>query len=374
MDQTEHGVQTVSSVRFNQTNSCVAVATCTGLQIYYCDPFQLSYQTDEGGLKIAQMLFNSSLLCLVGAGQDADKSPRTLRLFNTKTEKSICELNFLSTVLDVQINQERLVVVLEHKLHVFCLKSMKILHTLDTPANPTGVCALSTSMEKCYLALPCRADRGEALIYDALNLQVLTVIRAHNNPLRLMAMDPTGTLLATVSEKGTVIRVFSIPGGERLHIFRRGTQSAQVNSISFNSTSTLLCSTSVGSSTIHIFSLETKTSNEPTTSEAVASTAVSFLPSVLHDLVEPVRGFARINLRGAEEGVAARVCGFSGERCVFIVTTGGHFYRYRISEDGGPCKLEAEHTLLQTPSEEMGVIVNMGEEEEEKGGFHAKRD
>ncbi len=91
--------------------------------------------SDEGGVSLVEMLHCTSLIALVGAGEQAAFSPRRLRIFNTKTEKYICELNFLSTVLQVRLSYSHLVAVLERKIHLFDLRSMKMLHTLDTASS-----------------------------------------------------------------------------------------------------------------------------------------------------------------------------------------------------------------------------------------------
>ena len=61
-------------------------------------------------------------------------------------------------------------------------------------------------------------------------------------------------MLATASDKGTVIRVWSIPGAEKLYQFRRGTREARIYSINFNIVSTLLVVSSAHD-TVHIFKL-----------------------------------------------------------------------------------------------------------------------
>jgi autophagy-related protein 18 len=48
------------------------------------------------------------------------------------------------------------------------------------------------------------------------------MIPAHDSPLASIAFDWHGSKLATASEKGTVIRVFSVPQAKRLFEFRRG--------------------------------------------------------------------------------------------------------------------------------------------------------
>jgi autophagy-related protein 18 len=61
-------------------------------------------------------------------------------------------------------------------------------------------------------------------------------------------------MLATASDKGTVIRVWSIPGAEKLYQFRRGTREARIYSINFNVVSSLLAVSSAHD-TVHIFKL-----------------------------------------------------------------------------------------------------------------------
>lgn len=68
-------------------------------------------------------------------------------------------------------------------------------------------------------------------------------------------MNYDGSLLATSSEKGTLIRIYRTDTGEFLHEVRRGSDKAEIYSVCFNSSSKLLaCSSDKG--TIHIFSLE----------------------------------------------------------------------------------------------------------------------
>ncbi|KAI9744956.1 MAG: autophagy protein [Claussenomyces sp. TS43310] len=95
---------------------------------------------------------------------------------------------------------------------------------------------------------------GEVLIFDTLALKAVNVVEAHRAPLSCIALNNDGTLLATASETGTIIRVFSVPRGLKLYQFRRGTYPTTIYSMSFNLSSTLLCVSST-SDTVHIFRL-----------------------------------------------------------------------------------------------------------------------
>lgn len=153
---------------------------------------------------------------------------------------------------------------------------MTLLYVISTSPNPAAICALSPSSENCYIAYPLpkpREDTGErrpahapplstyvaptsgdVLIFDTITLKAVNVIEAHRSPLSCIALNSDGTLLATASETGTIIRVFSVPRGQKLYQFRRGTYPSTIYSMSFNLSSTLLCVSST-SDTVHIFRL-----------------------------------------------------------------------------------------------------------------------
>lgn len=139
----------------------------------------------------------------------------------------------------------------------------------------TAISALAPSSDNCYLAYPLpqkspsalkppahappgtshvSPTTGDVLIFDAQKLEAINVIEAHRSPLACITLNSEGTLLATASDKGTIIRVFSVPDGHKLYQFRRGTMPSRIYSMSFNTTSTLLCVSS-STETIHLFKL-----------------------------------------------------------------------------------------------------------------------
>ncbi|CAK48691.1 Cupin-like domain family protein [Aspergillus niger] len=256
-------------VTFNQDYSYLAVATSKGFRIFTTDPFAKSYETKEGNIAIIEMLFSTSLVALI-------LSPRRLQITNTKRQSTICELTFPTTVLAVKLNRKRLVIVLEDQIYLYDIQTMKLLYTIETSPNPNALCALSPSSDNCYLAypLPQKAPpstfqppahappgtthvtptSGEVLIFDTLKLEAINVIEAHRSPLACITLNSDGTLIATASDKGTIIRVFSVPDGRKLYQFRRGSIPSRIYSMSFNTTSTLLCVSS-STETIHLFKL-----------------------------------------------------------------------------------------------------------------------
>ncbi|KAK3678013.1 autophagy protein [Recurvomyces mirabilis] len=257
-------------VTFNQDHSLLAVATTRGLRTYTTDPFELSNNCTDDDISLVEPLFSTSLVAVI-------TTPRLLRIVNTKRNSTICELTFHGMVIAVKMNRKRLVVVLEEVMFIYDISNMILLHQQVTPLNAAGICALSPNSEYNYLALPhhqnvqsgsqaqlqpahvpksgvSEAMSGDVLLYDLNKMEEVTVIQAHQTPLSCIAMSNDGTLMATASEKGTVIRVFSIPSGKKLYQFRRGSMPARIYCMTFNATSTLLCVSSA-TETIHIFKL-----------------------------------------------------------------------------------------------------------------------
>ncbi|ORY09673.1 WD40-repeat-containing domain protein [Clohesyomyces aquaticus] len=260
---------TMNFVTFNQDHSHLGVGTTKGYRIYTTEPFNKQSESREGDVSSLEMLFSTSLVALT-------LSPRLLRIQNTKRHSTICEMTFRTAILAMRLNRKRLVVVLESELYIYDISNMQMLKNEKTSPNPNAICALSASSENNYLVYPLptkaapatfqppthappKSDHvpptsGEVLIYDATKLEAVNVVEAHNSPLSCIALNNEGTLLATSSEKGTIIRVFSIPDAQKLYQFRRGSIPARIYSMSFNSTSTLLCVSSA-TETVHIFRL-----------------------------------------------------------------------------------------------------------------------
>nr|XP_048319395.1 autophagy-related protein 18b isoform X2 [Ziziphus jujuba var. spinosa] len=203
------------------------------------------------------MLFSSSLLAIVGAGEQPSLSPRRLCLFNTTTGHALRELNFLTSILAVRMNRKRLVVLLQDKTYVYDINSLTILDTIDTAPNLKGLCAFSPSLDGCFLALPACTTRGSVLLYNVMELQSHCEIDAHRAPLVAMVLSSNGMYIATASEQGTIIRVHSVSEATKSYSFRRGTYPSTIFSLSFGPSmeipEILVATSSSGS--VHAFSL-----------------------------------------------------------------------------------------------------------------------
>ncbi|TDL22008.1 WD40 repeat-like protein [Rickenella mellea] len=413
---------------FNQDFTCISVGTRKGYSITNCDPFGRVFTENDGARGIVEMLFCTSLIALVGAADQPQSSPRKLQIVNTKRHSMICELLFPSSILAVKLNRKTLVVVLETEIYIYDISNMRLMHVIETTANPEAVCALSPSQDSSYLAYPSPVpsptapltqptpaqppstsqQSGDVILFSTRTLTVANVIQAHKSPISFISINSTGTLLATASDKGTVIRVWSIPGAEKLYQFRRGTREAKIYSMNFNMMSTLLAVSSAHD-TVHIFKLGSQRGGGSSSSGAsgsgsnldggakagppvspsgsfdsregsqgmeggyegfiddkkkkgvshslrrrslkltknITSSVGGYLPTTITEMWEPSRDFAFLKLPTSGSRCIVALSGTMPH--VMVISSDGYFYSYNIDlENGGECSLMKQYSLLDS--------------------------
>ncbi|XP_014277384.1 WD repeat domain phosphoinositide-interacting protein 2 isoform X2 [Halyomorpha halys] len=374
-DSTKNGI----FVSFNQDCTSLAVSTCHGyriLSLNTIDSPQEICESETEDICIVERLFSSSLLAMVSLS-----SPRKLKVCHFKKGTEICNYSYSNTILAVKLNRARLVVCLEESLFIHNIRDMAVLHTIrDTPPNPSGLCALSTDSDNCYLAYPGSSTIGEVQIFDTVNLNCKMMIAAHDSPLAAMMFSPNGNMIATASEKGTVIRVFNVAEGVKLHEFRRGVKRCvNISGLAFSPDASLLAATS-NTETVHVFKLENpKDDGAPTTSsddsgqgwmgylsKAVVASA-TYLPMLQMSVLSQGRAFASAHL--PQHG-HRNICALTEIQKVLrllVASSDGYLYVYSIDKaEGGDCNLIKQHRLLKKA--EPPVVPHSLRESGSRGG------
>ena len=243
-------------VSFNQDAGCFAVGTDHGFRIFNVDPFQEMFRRDfsSGGVRIVEMLFRSNILAIVGGGLNPRHPSHKVIIWDDHQSRSIGEMSFKSDVLAVRLRRDRIFVAIALTVYVYNFRDLKLVDRIDTAPNPLGLVAVSTSASRSVLACPGR-EKGTVHVehYDAPSSKTQQW-RAHETELVAIALNPEGSLVATASEKGTLVRVFDTHTKSLVHELRRGAERALIYSVAFHPASThLACSSDKG--TIHVFSL-----------------------------------------------------------------------------------------------------------------------
>ncbi|XP_010525421.1 PREDICTED: autophagy-related protein 18c-like [Tarenaya hassleriana] len=278
------------SVSWNQDYSCFAAGTSHGFRIYNCEPFKETFRRElkNGGFKIIEMLFRSNILALVGGGPNSQYASNKVLIWDDHQSRCISEFAFRSEIRSVKLRRDWIVVVLEHKIYVYNFLDLRLLHQIETLANPRGLCCLSHHSNTSVLACP-GLHQGEVRV-EHFGLNMVQLINAHDSNIACMTLTLDGMLLATASTKGTLIRIFNTMDGTRLQEVRRGVDRADIYSIALSPNVQWLAVSS-DKGTVHVFSLRVRVVGEDShSSESAALLAQQTFSNSLGAIVSPTTG------------------------------------------------------------------------------------
>jgi WD40 repeat protein len=244
----------VLSASFNAECSFYSVALETGFRVYSSTTCEEKIARDVGGgIGCAEMLGTKSYIALVGGGKQPKYPQNKVQIWNDKTARFTTSVEFKTPVQRVRISETHMIVALLNSVNIYKMKvPPEKAAEYETVNNPFGLCELG----KDTVAFPGRRA-GQLKMFD-LNTGNVSIFSAHESPLRAIAISKNGQLVATASEQGTLIRLWSFPSCTKLAELRRGVDSAAIFSLAFSPDGSTLAVTS-DKSTLHVFDLKSAT-------------------------------------------------------------------------------------------------------------------
>nr|AFK44190.1 unknown [Medicago truncatula] len=324
----------VLHLSFNQDSGRFAAGTDHGFRIYNCDPFREIFRRDfgpNGGIGLVHMLFRCNILAFVGGGSDPRYPANKVMIWDDHQSRCIGELSFRSEVKGVRLRRDRIVVVLAHKIFVYNFADLKVLHQIETIANPTGLCEVSHVSGTMVLACP-GLQKGQIRVEHYASKRT-KFIMAHDSRIACFAITQDGRLLATASSKGTLVRVFNTLDGSLLQEVRRGADRAEIYSLAFSSSAQWLAVSS-DKGTVHVFNLKvdsgllghdrSHTTSESSPTSPSAASSLSFIRGVLPRYFSSEWSVAQFRL---QEGLQYHVAFGHQKNTIVILGMDGSFYR-----------------------------------------------
>ncbi|XP_063702203.1 WD repeat domain phosphoinositide-interacting protein 2-like isoform X3 [Culicoides brevitarsis] len=348
-------------INFNQDFSSLSVVSNNGYRLFSVqsvDRVDEIFCNNDQDTRIAERLFSSSLVAVVSKTE-----PNKLKVCHFKKLTEICNYSYPKDILRVLLNRSRLIVCLVDAIYIHNIRDMRLLHSIKNLAeNPLGLCTLSMNS---HLAYPTSETTGELQVYDAGNLSQRVKIAAHASPLSAMSFSFNGMLLATASQKGTVIRVFCTKNGQNLHEFRRGVKRyVTIASLTFSNCANYIVVSS-NTETVHVFKLDAKVleeverinalkNNNDEDGEAengsgfsitgLISSAASYL--IPTNVLVQDRAFANVQLKEAGQKHQVVISKLDKELRIMVACEDGFLYVYDFDEEkGGDCKITKVHDL-----------------------------
>ncbi|EIN10565.1 hypothetical protein PUNSTDRAFT_132652 [Punctularia strigosozonata HHB-11173 SS5] len=290
----------ILDARFDADCAIFTVSTPAGFAVYQSHPLRLLRTREITGGTLTTVLpcHTSSLLFLVGGGRSPRYPPNKVVFWDDALGKEVAELEFRERVRGLACRRGWLAVALRRRVVVFQLgASVSRYGEWDTSDNPRGLLTLATGAYATLLAIPGKQLGHVHLVHlppcapptpvgppsapppkppPPLRGDPVPIIAAHTSALNTLTSSPSGRLLATTSERGTLVRVWDAHTGKLAREFRRGSDKAVIYGVAFRPDEAELCVWS-DKGTVHVFAL-VSSGPGPSNRQSTFSPLTPFLP------------------------------------------------------------------------------------------------
>ncbi len=350
-------------VSFNQDSSCFVIGTQRGFKIYSSSLLKNSYERLlDGGIGIVEMLYKSNIIALVGGGHSPKYNKNKVIIWDDYQNKIISELKFSSSVLNVKLKRDKIFVVCSRRIFIFNFQNFRNLDIIDTLNNPNGLFGLNQSEKQTIIAFPVSIEKENIQGYIKVknyNKEKEILIHAQDNIISYISINNDGTMLASSSNEGTIIRIHRISDGLFLQEFKRGIENTEINYICFDNYSNFLATT-CDRGIIHIWSLENCNKKMKEVEEIQNKDNDDNNENINNDLNENklsffqnifgFRGdysFAQITLNEQK-----CICTFDQNNNIIVIGSDGKYYHAILdSKKGGNCVIDNSYILIEKKEE-----------------------
>jgi len=204
------------------------------------------------------MLKKSNILALVGGGTLPQFSKNKIVIWDDHQGKIMIQIRFNSDIIKVKLREDCIISILENRIYLLDINTLETIDILDTFDNSNGIFSMSNISNKLNIAFPQSKGKIQLeyynIIKDNFKKDETKIINAHESFIAFLTLNDEGNVLATASDKGTLIRLFNVYNQEMIVELRRGTKNTTINCLAFDiNTEFIACTSEVG--TVHIFDI-----------------------------------------------------------------------------------------------------------------------
>ncbi|ARF08788.1 WD repeat protein [Catovirus CTV1] len=242
-------------MEFNQDKNLIALQKDNEIKVFNVDPFVLKRSIEIPPAKFIKLHYRTNLVFFVGS--DNNNPANTLNIYDASLTQTIKKIQQDTDIVDVQSNTIYLSLLSNSYICVFKIDNCDVIDWRIPVINNNYYLG---SKYLIYIDKNSNDDTEIIKIKNISSNNNMQSIKAHQNKIKFMTTNKQETLLATASERGTIIRIFDIEKGEKVHELRRGTSSTCIQYICFSDDSQYLAVLS-DRGTIHIYNLTNPTLN-----------------------------------------------------------------------------------------------------------------
>lgn len=314
-------------IGFNDDNNCFFCGTETGFYVYNTNPFKERFHREfDGGIGIVETFGKSNIVALVGGGTHPKFSPTNVVLWDDYQNKTLATLEYSKEITAIRCREKKIMVVQNNKVLLYNFADLHLIAQYDTYNNPNGLCALVSCNHSKYnqtvMAIP--GGKIGDLRIEFVEMKKSFAISAHQNELSQICLSMDGTLCATTSNRGTLIRIWNTDDGTLKKELRRGIDQVHILSLSISPDNANICLSS-DKGTVHVYSLIER--QQAQNYEKNKKSTLSFMKRYLPNYFSSEWSLTSFSIPGN----LPSICCFdpNDNNIVMIITKDGKFYQYR---------------------------------------------
>jgi WD40 repeat protein len=269
----------------------------------------------NGGIGKARLLRSTNIIGLVGGGDEPFWAKDTVVIWNQHKKTIAVKIELHEPVKNLHVTNKKIVIVLESRVCIAALNNGEVKFMKETYTNENGICKYSYVNDSLVVAT-LGTKKGEVAVWK-LNQDKHSSIQAHENNIVAIGLNADGSMVATASESGTNIHVYSTESGNMLYKLRRGTTAAEVYDISFSKNSTQLACTS-NKGTVHVWDLP-QSEDASSNKKSMLSSLSGYLPEYFDS------SWSRDQVPVGDTSKA--VCAFDEDDILHVATYEGNYFR-----------------------------------------------
>ncbi|OHT15741.1 hypothetical protein TRFO_42345 [Tritrichomonas foetus] len=266
----------INSLSISSDASNIAFSLSSGFAIYSLDPLNLVNKSNFQGqiTNNAIPIPDSPVVVFNGSNGQSNFSDRSVCAFDYQEHRPTLDIECSESIKKICATKSYFAVLFKSEVKIYRFIPAGLVLQLRYPSFDTNnipfdmveispqnsIIDTSLLANKLKIAVCKHDDTGVVKITSCpTRSEEDILINAASHPLSIVKFNHDGTLIATASEHGTIIRVFNAENSQLVKECRRGSFPANIFSVSFSwhtSFDKILLAAISANGTVHIFSMK----------------------------------------------------------------------------------------------------------------------
>lgn len=166
----------------------------------------------ESEIQVAKRYLNSNIFVFV-----KDKARTKISIYDMTAKMEMAMLSTDVEIIDIKLTKKYIVLITLNTVVIYSMIRFSKIIELITAENVDGLIGISDE-EFCYISYPSCDEQIN--VYNVDNCEFTYKLNAHKHQIHTMELNNEGTILATASNYGTIIRLWNIKENKMMYEYR----------------------------------------------------------------------------------------------------------------------------------------------------------